>query len=395
MEYIDTILSGKEFNKIFKPTKKFYNLDNNPEYIADMYTISSTLFDPASGSGIEFIEDSNIGNLLDSFLFAREVIIPDDALVYILYDKFRANKLYLKESVPLKIINKDVYIHLVRNDGLNLRYITPSEQTDELCKIALNQNGFALQYVSKKNESMYKIAYEQNKESLKIIDEKEEFIKNIKFTSLQRSTSENNIFSKSIIRYSDHNNHKHITGEDFNKIFGIKTFIKFTSYETDAFLKDGENISSDGISFTYDYQLYTQVSGMTFFRKILAVPIDATIKMNGMEITSDKVVLSARYPIISLQQFVVDLLTDKHKIKYFNLLNPQPEHISEMIIDLAPGSLANVDVQNDNLCKLAISKNPSALALVKSQTEELCEHAITINPRTIQFFKNQTPYLCN
>jgi hypothetical protein len=131
-DYTGKVLNGKEFNKLF--IEKKYKITNEKEIHYGLKYKTGlnediVSFNPKGSckeGGIYFTNYSNIFKFIDFGNGVREVIIPDDALVYIEEYKFKTDKLILKEKI--------LYEKLFENDY-------------EICKLAVQQNRDALRYV--------------------------------------------------------------------------------------------------------------------------------------------------------------------------------------------------------------------------------------------------------
>ena len=62
----------------------------------------------------------------------------------------------------------------IKQNGLSLEYV--KNQNEEICKLAVQQNGHALQYVKNQTEKICKLAVQQNYQALKYVNEQTEEI---------------------------------------------------------------------------------------------------------------------------------------------------------------------------------------------------------------------------
>ena len=69
---------------------------------------------------------------------------------------------YVKEQT------EEICKSVVQQNGISLDYVK-IEQTEEICKLAVQQNGYALQYVRNQNEEICKLAIQQNSWSFKYV----------------------------------------------------------------------------------------------------------------------------------------------------------------------------------------------------------------------------------
>ncbi len=88
---------------------------------------------------------------MDYEIWIREVILPDDAKIYVEKNKYKADKFILKEKMEINQLlewnDPDFCKSAVRQNGMALQFIKPELLTKDICKLAVKQNGFAFQYV--------------------------------------------------------------------------------------------------------------------------------------------------------------------------------------------------------------------------------------------------------
>ena len=109
----------------------------------------------------------------------RRVEIPDDALVYVEWKKYKADKFILHERVRIGNVdasnihmmyqacsNKDQYL-AIKYNGLMIEHL--ENQTDEMCLAAINQNYQAIQYIKEQTEEMCLKAVSQNWRALEYV----------------------------------------------------------------------------------------------------------------------------------------------------------------------------------------------------------------------------------
>ena len=105
------------------------------------------------------------------------VTIPDEALVYIEKNKFKANMLILTNILHLSELflqNVQLCEYFVKQKGLALKYV--NEQTEEICKLAVQKDGLALQFVNNQTEEICKLAVQQNGRALQFVNNQTEEI---------------------------------------------------------------------------------------------------------------------------------------------------------------------------------------------------------------------------
>ena len=202
-----SVLTGFEFKDTYRNIK-FYKLTNELElhngfHYVDGLNIDTQKFYPfnqCSSGGLYFTELNKIGMWISygdqNMTYIREVEILDDSLVHVENNKFKANKFYLHPKVSLKDFeqwnNLEFCKLAVQQNGFALKYISEEKQTEEICstlfeckleasllsKLAVQQNGYALQFVKKQTEEICKLAVQQNAYALQFVkDQTEEICK--------------------------------------------------------------------------------------------------------------------------------------------------------------------------------------------------------------------------
>jgi len=145
------VLSGYEFNKIYKDKTKFYKfLNDDLMHNSFKYELGLNVdvnpFTPngsCSKGGLYFCKENDCHFYVD--VYGRKlalVEIPDDAKIYIEQNKFKADKIILTDIINFDNVPDDIWINT-----LLLRYVKEELQTNELCILAVINNVSELQYV--------------------------------------------------------------------------------------------------------------------------------------------------------------------------------------------------------------------------------------------------------
>jgi phage regulator Rha-like protein len=176
-----SVLSGTDFKKTFSgPFYKFLNNDykhHNFTYNLGL-NVDNEQFNPigeCQKGGLYFCEldkchlyYSGFGNYL------ARIDVPDNAKVYIETDKFKADRLIVSTITHFDNVPIEFWIKLLKYDGFALQFI--KEQTEEICKMAVQQNSNALNYVKKQTEEICKMAVQQNSNALNYVKKQTEEI---------------------------------------------------------------------------------------------------------------------------------------------------------------------------------------------------------------------------
>ena len=224
---INTTITGSEFNAYYGEARFYKILNYNLTHFGFTYKIGinkdTRHFNPSgtcNPGGLYFAHESQIRNFLGYGHLIANVIIEDDALVYIEEGKFKANKIIIDviEEITDTIINECIVknpllsiklnpINLllvkfktykmcleavkrkgdmlqcvkfqteeickiaVQQNGLALKYVNDYFHTKDICKLAVQQDGYALQYVKEcfQSENICKLAVLQNSYALQYV----------------------------------------------------------------------------------------------------------------------------------------------------------------------------------------------------------------------------------
>mgnify|MGYP000317113444 CR=1 FL=1 len=107
-----------------------------------------------------FLRYTNFGTLV------ADVTIPDDAKVYPepCRTKWKANKIILSRIRPIEDIfdncEDSVILQLIQYEPVVIRYVR--NQTEELCRVAIEKNPYALSYIRNQTEEMCLLAMKKD-----------------------------------------------------------------------------------------------------------------------------------------------------------------------------------------------------------------------------------------
>ena len=174
------IITGKEFNDIYKKYSFVKILADKLKHHGFEYkeglNIDSIKFNPTgtcSACGLYFTDIINAYMYFDFGNKFSYVTIPDEASVYIEKNKFKANMIILTNILHLSELFLQ-HIQLcnlfARKNEFALQYIIQqTEQNEQVCKIVVQQDGYALMYVKEQTEEICKLAVQQNSLALEFI----------------------------------------------------------------------------------------------------------------------------------------------------------------------------------------------------------------------------------
>jgi len=177
--------NGKKFNKIFGKNK-LIKLTNKHLYhhgytYHEGLNIDKYEFNPTIGNqagGFNFTILNKIGRWLNysyvEMYYCWDVIIPDDARVYVDKHKFKTDKFILKNMTPIKDLkcwydNKFCWKAVTQNYNA-LKYVI--NQSDKMCKYIVKNNGYAIRHVKNLTYTICMIAVEHDGMALQFIPQK-------------------------------------------------------------------------------------------------------------------------------------------------------------------------------------------------------------------------------
>jgi len=128
-----------------------------------------------SKGGLYFCEESKRHLFWDVYGQVLAIIeIPSDARVYIEKDKFKADKLIIKEIIAFEDLSDDFWISMLHVNGMMIQKI--KNQTEYVCRLAVKQDGFALRFVRNQTEDICRLAVQQDGLALQFVKNQTEEI---------------------------------------------------------------------------------------------------------------------------------------------------------------------------------------------------------------------------
>ena len=178
-----TTLSGTDFNNKY-PNIEFYKVltidcKHNDFTYQHGLNVDHIPFNPTgkcSAGGLYFTELDYLPSWISNTamcIYIAKVTIPSDASVYVEQNQFKADQFVL--DLDNKVLIKDFYIWknealckiAVHQSSYSLQYVIT--QTDEICKLAVSKNGNALEYVKDQNDEICKLAINKNAYALQYV----------------------------------------------------------------------------------------------------------------------------------------------------------------------------------------------------------------------------------
>lgn len=93
--------------------------------------------------------------------------IPDNARVYVKRNNFKTDKLIIKNITDFSNIDDDDWISIFKHDYGVLKHI--KNQTNEMCILAVQNDGCALQYINNQSEEICILAVQNNPLALRYV----------------------------------------------------------------------------------------------------------------------------------------------------------------------------------------------------------------------------------
>jgi len=181
---IGKVISPEELSTIY-PDGEFYRLTNYKECHNGLQYktgINADIrqFNPkgeCESGGMYFFHYSQMFNCISYckyIYYIRKVSFTPESLIYVEKGKFKTNEFILGERKKFDIQKffkkyfkgKNSVQRCINENGMILGYIDGKNQTEEICKIAVQQHGLNLQFVKKQTDEICKIAVQNHGFSL-------------------------------------------------------------------------------------------------------------------------------------------------------------------------------------------------------------------------------------
>lgn len=169
----------KEFRAFLYDSPKYRNYQC--ELGLNICTQCQTSWNDIPKKGFSFFEESkSYLNWENDANKLAIITIPNDAYVCKNETKdnvtFKTNKLFITEIIDFKNLPDKFWIDVIKKgeNSLALRYVI--DQTEKLCKKALERNGLALQYVKDQTHEICVIAVKQNGLALQYVKQQNDII---------------------------------------------------------------------------------------------------------------------------------------------------------------------------------------------------------------------------
>jgi hypothetical protein len=119
------------------------------------------------------------GPIMIIYDFNINKFIEKENPVYVKYKKILYENGFLLGHIDINNQTEELCKIAVQNDGYSLVYV--ENQTDEICKLAVKQNGFALQHVKNQTDEICNLAVYQNGHALQHVKNKTKEIRRLSY----------------------------------------------------------------------------------------------------------------------------------------------------------------------------------------------------------------------
>lgn len=409
--------------------------------------------------GIKF---ADVDNLLDSIkktftaTYIRKVEIPDDAMVFIDDRDYMADKLILRERIPIgnmeywndlsfcekamvcdskllkfcKNISNEKLLALVKKDPWAFEHI--ANPTDEMIIIATDRFPYLIRYVKNPSidllkkvisKSPYTIRQFDNINPeivLQLIKEKPEIIEYINQPTYEMCYEAVTLNSKLIKHVPVQWKTKEIcdiafSGDISNIMYLNKAFITFDMAlaavkVNGLYLKcvpDEHFVDEICIEAIKNHaRAIDNVKNPTEEMWALAIKKDNSIIYDVKNPTDELLLIAApKYPNLYDKIKNKDLISDN--VDYNKVLEENPNFITSIknptyaqwLIAIKKNSRliksVPIEFQQEELCMIAVQDYPDGLEYIEQQTDSICLTAVIVKGLTLKFVKKQNCDICN
>jgi hypothetical protein len=162
-QFIEKV-GNQQFQKCLNNELKHYTFQYKIGLNED--TIPFNPFNSCTPGGLYFTTNEHINEYLNFGLNVAILELCEDAEFYIEPNgtKFKTNKFIIKEILPQ---TEELCKIAVQQYGLCLKHV--KKQTPELCKMAVQQTWYALEFVKEKTNELCELAVQQNAFALEYV----------------------------------------------------------------------------------------------------------------------------------------------------------------------------------------------------------------------------------
>jgi len=401
MVTIHTVVSPNDLLSHY--TDEFYRLTNEQEKHRDIQYITGVNtdileFNPKGEcelGGLYFFHVSHLymyQKYCINVKYIRKVTFTGKSKIYVEENKFKTNEFVLgereifdtKKYITDWLCSTEKCIKVVTNYVYAMPFIKNEYQTEELCKMAIKNNGF--RYISDVNKTYYLCKIAVQFDGL-----------NIKHINKCILSLHNDLYELAIQQNADALKYVDVQTEELCRLSIQKNglCLRFVADKNLTYELSKLAVENNGMAIKY-------VKGKFLTYEL----IYSAVKENGSAIQFiNKKYITENLSKLAVQQCGENLkfISDENQTKEICEIAVQKdglaleyvrvEFLSEDIYKLAVQqngfALRYIYEQTDKICKLAVHQNGLALEYVNEQTYEICETAVLQNNLAIKMVEDK------
>ena len=198
MSYRTKVFSGKEFNELYLNRKFLKVLRAQAHYrfnLVEGVNVDSIAFRPEEfkPGGLNFTDETNLFEHISVGEMISEVVVPDDAQVFVYNTGYKADKIILTKIMPIAclpnwssklfcdlMLDYNPYLirfipeppaamcaRAVKKDGSLVRWI--NDPSHDICVLALTSSWCALEHIKNQTYEICKFAVDLNPKALQYV----------------------------------------------------------------------------------------------------------------------------------------------------------------------------------------------------------------------------------
>ena len=345
---LHTEYTGREFNEIYKNINLYKFLNNNLTHYKFKYVVGLNEdifpFNPTGEcleGGLYFCEESKCNlHFLQYGQKLALIKIPNDARVYVEQDKFKSNKLIIKQIINFADVDDNFWLNIVPKNYYAFKFV--KIQTPSICELAVQQNCHVLQFVKNQTEEMCISAVKRWGKLLQYVHRQTE---SICFEAVQQ----NGLALKYVLNHS----------------MPLSSSSSLSEICIAA-------VQENGMALKYVKKIVLSTPELS--SNLPSIRTSA-VKNNGFALRYVK----KEYQTLELCNLA--LQQNGCAIKY---VKESSNELRKLAIKTSNGeALRYIDDQTEELCILAMQLNGLCLQYVINQTEEMCDLAVEQNDKAV------------
>jgi hypothetical protein len=283
----------------------------------------------------------------------------------------------IKDGVPLSYIKNKTdntcRIAVVKEYAANLKYCV--NKTKELCRLAVEENGYSLKYIQDQDEELCKLAVSKLGSALQFCKIQTEEICKIAVQS-----------DPSVLQYVWHQTEE-LCQLALNLNPEVYVDVRRPDVETYKLNEHKKYGRVMPFIFESEQKAIEEVKNGDALLYYVQNPSPELCKI-AIKKNPDN------FPFIKQQTEELCAIALKKSGCYLQLVHNQTEKLCLIAVKQDPHSLVYVINQTEAICKAAVQKVGSLLEYVREQTEEICRLAVQQDADALQYVHHQTEEIC-